>query len=466
MVDPGRDPTQPPARHPQPSKVRYAVMAFLCVLSFLTYFDRVCIVRAQSDIQNDLHLSDVAMGWILGAFWFAYAVFEIPSGFLGDRYGARGTLTRIVIAWSIFTALSGCAVGFWSLLTYRFLFGVGEAGAYPNMARIQAAWLPPRARARAGGLLWLCARWGGAFSPVLFGKMLRGFNSESFRHVVSGTFLEHLPAWRMGFWASGILGAMWVLAFWPWFRDNPAHKRSVSAAELALIQSGRAHADQTASHARIPGLFRALISSPSLWALAILYTCVSFGWSFFVSWVPRFFKDVHHVKFEDSEWLTAWPLFFGGVSCLLGGLLSDLFIRATGRRRLGRAIFPVTGYLLAVIAMLAVRFAHTPGQASILLCLAAAALDFGQGANWASIVDIGGRYAGTATGFINTIGNLGGNFLQPIIGAWIFNHLGWDALFATYAATSLAAAGLWIFINPTRRFYPEPAREPDAKPVA
>src|SRR5438105_4195017 len=168
-------------------------MAFLCVLSFLTYFDRVCIVRAQIDIQNDLHLSDVAMGWILGASWFAYAVFEIPSGFLGDRYGARGTLTRIVIAWSIFTALSRCPV-----------------------------------------------------------------------------------------------------AFWPWFRDNPAHKRSVHAAELALIQSGRAQADQAASHARIPGLFRALISSPSLWALAILYTCVSFGWSFFVSWVPRFFKDVHH----------------------------------------------------------------------------------------------------------------------------------------------------------------------------
>ena len=109
--------------------VRYAVMAFLCVLSFLTYFDRVCIVRAQSDIQNDLHLSDVAMGWILGAFWFAYAVFEIPSGFLGDRYGARGTLTRIVIAWSLFTILSGCAVGFWSLLAFRFLFGMGEAGA-------------------------------------------------------------------------------------------------------------------------------------------------------------------------------------------------------------------------------------------------------------------------------------------------------------------------------------------------
>ena len=166
-----------------PSHARYAVMAFLCVLSFLTYFDRVCIVRAQGDIQRDLHLSDTQFGLVLGAFWFAYALFEIPGGFLGDRYGARGTLTRIVLAWSLFTALSGSAVGFFSLFAYRFLFGVGEAGAYPNMARVQGAWLPVRSRARAGGLLWLCARWGGAFSPVIFGAMLRTFGSDPFNYV-------------------------------------------------------------------------------------------------------------------------------------------------------------------------------------------------------------------------------------------------------------------------------------------
>jgi MFS transporter, ACS family, glucarate transporter len=130
--------------------VRYVVLAFLCALSFLTYFDRVCIVRAQGEIQHDLGLTDPEMGLVLGAFWLAYALFEIPSGWMGDRFGARRTLSRIVLAWSIFTALSGAAVGFTSLLAYRFLFGLGEAGAYPNIARIQSRWLPERTRARVG----------------------------------------------------------------------------------------------------------------------------------------------------------------------------------------------------------------------------------------------------------------------------------------------------------------------------
>ena len=122
-------------------------MAFLCVLSFLTYYDRVCIMQAQKDIQTDLGINDEQMGLVLGIFWFAYAIFEIPGGWLGDRYGSRGTLVRIVLAWSLFTALSGSAIGFVSLLLMRFLFGAGEAGAYPNMARVQANWLPTKASA-------------------------------------------------------------------------------------------------------------------------------------------------------------------------------------------------------------------------------------------------------------------------------------------------------------------------------
>ena len=217
----------------RPTHVRYGVMAFLCALSFLTYFDRVCIMRAQGDIQRDLGLSDTMMGTIMGAFWFAYAVFEIPVGWWGDRFGSRRTLSRIVLAWSLFTALSGSATGFLSLLAFRFLFGLGEAGAYPNMARIQSRWLPARARGRAGGLLWLMARWGGAFSPVIFGAMLRAFESPAARSVFGS-----VASWRLGFWASGLLGLIWVALFYPWFRDEPAEKRGVNVAELALIRSG------------------------------------------------------------------------------------------------------------------------------------------------------------------------------------------------------------------------------------
>ena len=427
-----------------PSTVRFRVMAFLCVLSFLTYFDRVCIMRARVDITRDLSLTDFQFGWVLGAFWLAYGLFEIPMGWWGDRFGSRRTLTRIVLAWSLFTALSGSATGFLSLLAFRFLFGVGEAGAYPNMARIQSRWLPVRSRARAGGLLWLMARWGGAFSPVIFGTMLRTFS-----HLEP---ITQVAAWRMGFWASGLLGLVWVVAFYPWFRDDPREKQGVNAAELALIRAGRPPEEQQAHPHTPPGLWAALFTSRSLWAMALLYLCGSFGWSFFVSWMPKFLEDVHHVSLQKSEWASAMPLFLGGLSCLAGGWLSDALVRRTGWRRFGRAVFPILGCTTAAGAMLGLRFVSTPGQAVALMCLAAAAYDFGQGANWASIVDIGGLYAGTALGLINMVGNMG-NFIQPPTGEWVLRTWGWPTMFVVYTAAYLAAATMWIGIDPRRRFY-------------
>src|SRR4051812_48362503 len=226
--------TSPHSAFPDPQRpthVRYRVMAFLCALSFLTYFDRFCIVRAKGDIQRDLGINDAKMGLILGAFWLAYALFEVPAGWLGDRYGAKRALVRVVLAWSLFTALSGTATGFVSLLVARIMFGAGEAGAYPNMARGQAAWLSPRGRARMGGLLWLFARWGGAFSPSIIGALLRWFDSPGFRDAVAGLpllgALAHVAAWRLTFWAAGSLGLVWVVLFLPFFRNDPADHPAV-----------------------------------------------------------------------------------------------------------------------------------------------------------------------------------------------------------------------------------------------
>jgi MFS family permease len=446
-------------------------MGFLGVLAFLTYFDRFFITRAQADIKADLGISDAQMGLIMGAFWLAYALFELPAGWMGDRFGARSTLTRIVLAWSLFTALSGSAVGFLSLLTLRFLFGVGEAGAYPNMARVQSRWLPVASRPRASGLLWLMSRWGGAFSPLLFGWMMRTFDSPGFRSSMDAVpGLSHVgdaASWRIGFWASGLLGVVWVVAFWGWFRDHPSEKPSVNRAELALIT--RDAPPEVRGHTMPRPMWRALMRSPSLWAIGVYYLCGSFGWSFFASWMPKYFKDVQGVAYQQSEWMAAAPLFCGGVMCLVGGTLSQALVARTGRLRFGRAIFPLVGASTAALSMFLIPYMQTPAQATVLLCIASAAFDFGQAANWATIVDIGGKYAGTAAGFINMIGNLG-NAFQPYVGALIFGAFGWNVLFVVYSAAFLIAASMWLFINPARRFYddePGPERAGfDAVPVA
>jgi ACS family glucarate transporter-like MFS transporter len=436
----------------KPTHVRFSVLAFLCVLSFLTYYDRQCLVRAQPDIVESLRLSDGQMGIVLGAFWFAYALFEIPSGWMGDRLGARLTLTRIVLAWSLFIALTGVATGFYSLLVYRLLFGAGEAGAYPNMARIQSRWLPKIERARAGGLLWLFARWGAAFAPLLFGSITRGVESlqAAFASSQLASWLVGVPSWRIGFIISGLLGIAWCVAFYPWFRDEPAQKKSVSPAELHHIHAHRGEIEAT--HQMDAATWRKLFTSPSLWAIGIYYFCGSFAWSFFMSWMPRYMNDVHRVSFQKSEWSTALPLVFGGIACLVGGVLSDELVRRTGWRRLGRAVFPMTGCFIAAAAMLGIRHADSQREATILMCVAAAAFDFGQAANWAAIVDIGGRYAGVALGFINMIGCLA-HAVQPFIGQDVFNSIGWNALFGMYAVAYLLAMLTWTVINPLKRFY-------------
>lgn len=440
---------------------RYVVMAFLCALSFLTYFDRICIVRAQGEIQTDLRLSDDQMGLVFGAFWLAYALFEIPAGWMGDRYGARLALLRVVLAWSLFTALSGTATGFASLLLFRLLFGAGEAGAYPNMARVQERWLPLSSRARAGGMLWLAARFGGAFSPILFGALLRGFESPGFRSALESVGLpSNPPAWRLGFWVAGLAGVVWCVAFLPWFRNDPSESRFVNAEELRLIRAGRGR--EASRHGLPRDLWRSLLSCRSLWAMGVLYFFGSFGWSFFVSWLPRYLKDVHGVELARSEVMSGLPLFFGGIACLVGGVLCDYVVRRTGRKRLGRAMFPVCGYVTSAAAIWSVRFAETATEATVLMCVAAAAFDFGQGANWATIVDVGGRYAGVAAGLVNLVGNLG-NAFQPYVGQKVFNAAGggWDVLFSCLALAYLVAASMWLFIDPGRSFH----REGEASPA-
>jgi sugar phosphate permease len=259
-----------------------------------------------------------------------------------------------------------------------------------------------------------------------------------------------IASWRLAFFVSGLLGIVWVIAFWPWFRDHPSEKASVNAAELEKITQGAP--PEVRGHSMPPGMWRALLTNRSLWAMGMFYLCGSFGWSFFGSWMLRYFDEVQNVPYKSSAWMAAAPMFLGGISCLAGGILSRLLIRATGWRRLGRAIFPFCGALTAAAAMYAVPTMNTPLKATILLCVVYVAYDFGQGANWSSIIDIGGRYAGLAAGMINLIGNIG-NAAQPYVGAFIIEKFGWSVVFAVYSLAFLLAGSMWLLIDPRRTFY-------------
>ena len=182
--------------------------------------------QAAKPIAAELELTNTQLSYVHMAFTLAYGLFEIPTGRLGDRYGSRAVLTRIVVCWSVFTALTGAAWGLGSLLVIRFLFGAGEAGAFPNAARVISRWFPGTERGRVQGLMLTTALASGAAAPTLAAYLIRE------------------AGWRWAFVAFGLLGVVWAVGFWWWFRDDPAEHPGVNAAEVATTSGpgpGRRH---------------------------------------------------------------------------------------------------------------------------------------------------------------------------------------------------------------------------------
>src|SRR5258708_18124233 len=247
----------------KPSHARYWVVVFVAFLAGILYIDRVCISKAGGAIQKDFGLSDAEMGYVLSAFTFAYAIFEIPAGWLGDRFGPRKVLMRIVLWWSVFTAATGATVGFYSLLITRFLFGAGEAGCFPNTAKAYSIWLPSDARNRAQSFLWISARWSGAFTPFLVYLVLQ------------------IMRWNWAFVLFGTIGGVWAVLFHRWFRDYPRHHPSVNEAERRLLAPNARHVEK---HGNVPwGRF---LKSSTTWLLWAQYFCFSWVWYFYISWLP------------------------------------------------------------------------------------------------------------------------------------------------------------------------------------
>src|SRR5580704_7485919 len=274
----------------RPTRVRYGVIFFSVTLAIFSYIDRVALSRAAPNVMADLHLSKVQFGWILFAFVSCYALFEIPSGYLGDRLGPRSVLLRIVLWWSFFTFATGRAWNFVSLLACQGLFGMGEAGCFPNITKSLSIWLPQEEKVRAQGIIWLFARWGGAFTPLLVVMLLR------------------YVSWRTAFALFGCIGIVWAAAFYWWFRDDPHDNPRVNAAERNLIASSR----KLNSHAHhVP--WGKLLASRNAWLLCLQYFSLSFSWYFYITWLPTYMDERLNVDITRSAWLNVLPLFLGGL---------------------------------------------------------------------------------------------------------------------------------------------------------
>ena len=426
-----------------PSRARHVVLGLALALAIIGYIDRVCISQAAPNIRRDLALTETQMGWVFSAFTISYALFEIPGGWMGDRFGPRSVLMKVVVMWSMFTAATGAAWNFLSMVVCRFLFGVGEAGCFPNLTKIFTIWLPSRERVRAQGLLWLSARWGGAFTPVLVAAVLAYIN------------------WRWAFVLFGAIGIAWAVGFFRWFRDRPAEHPDVNAAELALMDGAERNAP---SHASVP--WGQLCSNPTVLLLWLQYFCMSWGWYFYITWLPTYLREARHVSLEKSAVLAGLPLFFGGIGCFVGGWVAKRLAERSGNVRRARRVVAVTGFVGAGAMLVIATRISDPVFAMIAMGLASFANDLAMAPDWAACMDVGGRLAGSLSGSMNMMGNLGGAAGAVVVG-YILNSTklsaeappttqGWITAFLVAAAIYGVGAIAWLFIDPVTPLEADP----------
>jgi sugar phosphate permease len=412
------------------TKAQHRVLILLIFLSVITYLDRVCISVAGPRMQQSLGISVEAWGWVTGVFTIAYALFEIPSGSLGDRIGPRRVLTRIVLWWSAFTSLTGVASNYYLLLGTRFAFGMGEAGAYPNAGIAIARWFPVHRRSGAWGIVLMAAQVGGALAPFL---------------VVP---IQLRYGWRASFYLFGILGVFWAAAWYRWFRDTPAEILGIDRAEPAGLPAPakREHQPLPWSHA---------IRSSNFWALLVMAGFAGYTLYFFQSWLGTYLVNARGFT-ETGLMLSSLPFVVGAIANFSGGLLGDWLVKRRGLKA-SRRIVGFLGYGGAALAIAGTLATQHPYWSLFFLSLTYGGLTFGQPPLMGICLDMGGRHGGAITGAMNTASYTAA-FLSSVAFGYIVKATGsYDAPFYPMLVFMTISALLWLKVDATQEVAPEPS---------
>jgi ACS family glucarate transporter-like MFS transporter len=392
---------------------RGTVIFFSIALAVFTSMDRSVLSLTRARIAADLQLSDVQMGLIFGAFTVAYALCEIPSGFLGDRTGPEGVMTRIALWWGTFMAVTGATVGFVSLYISQFLFGGGVSGCYPSIARAFANFLSPRERARAQGMIWLGSRWGGASTPIIMAVLFR------------------FMGWRAAFATLSLIGFTWVLGFRRWFPRTARVDPSVP---------------------RVPTPWGAFARSKTVWLLCGQYFALVFPWFFYVTWVPAFIDERFQATPVAVTVFKVLPLLFGGLGALAGGLLSGPLAHRLGNLGRARKTLACVGFAGASALLVIASTQHSALPGVLAVAFSSFCNDLVMPTAWGTASDVAGRWSGTVSAIMNMVGNMGGALFGFITGVILqATHHNWNLILYMNAAVYLTGILMWLALDPERQ---------------
>jgi sugar phosphate permease len=442
--------TMPQAEQKKASYGRWYILGLICLMYLITYLDRVIISNTAPEIRTEFGFDQKTMGWIFSSFVLAYALFQVPGGWLSERFGPRAVLAALVAYWSLMTAAVGLATNSLSFMLLLFLLGIGEAGAFPGATRAMQMWYPRRERGFCQGFTHSASRLGAAIAPPIITGII----------VVLG--------WRWAFYICGAVGAIWSIAWYAGYRNLPEDHAIVNPAELEYIrgrdESGRLNlAASSGERAKVP--WSTLLSSPNMWAIMCAYFSYVYCLYIFLAWLPSYLVGARHLSAEEARLLTTLPLFAMVIGNTVGGLATDWLLHKTGNTRFARRSVAIVGMLgCAVFIGLA---ALTEDAHAAVYCLAAAAffLECTIGPSWSVPMDTAGKHSGTVSGMMNMAGNFGGA-LSPSVFGYLANYGYWHAQFFIAAVLLAAGAAIWAFWLDPQRSVVENQEAPVAVPAA
>lgn len=405
---------------------RTGILVLLCSLSAITFLDRLAIAVTEPGIRADLHFGPDKWGWVLSAYVLANALFEIPSGARGDRHGQRSELTRIVSWWSGFTIATGWCRNFLQMVSARFLFGLGTAGAYPNASGVIGEWFPQQEHARIQGFVWAAGRLGAALAPLLLVP------------------LERACGWRAVFWVMGAVGVVWAITWWMWFRPEPEVIAGIAPCEPP---DTTAQSVQTSARIEIP--WRRLVALPHLWLIMAAYFCYAWGSWFFFGWFTTWMVRGEGFSVEEMGIFASFPFVMAMFGNLIGGGLSRGLVLKMGDVSAYRW---VTTTCLVSGAALLLAMSVVRGHLAVVALATASfgIMDLMLPSAWAMCMRLGGRCGGTATAMMNTAGNLGGWVCALVFGYVVKATGNYNLPLQMIAAMVLVAALLFARVDCTR----------------
>ena len=430
---------------------RYLFVLATFGLSVLLYVDRICISVAKDSVASDLQLSETQMGWIFSAFTLGYAFCQTPGGYMADRLGPRKVLSLIVGLWSLFTGLTAAAFNFVSMFIVRLLFGAGEAGAFPGMARAVYSWIPMRERGLVQGINFSGSRIGAAFALPVIALLIDGVQDSETSALPS--FLASGIGWRATFATLMVIGFAWAIAWYLWFRDDPSEVPTITESELAHIRATRQ--DSSSTDKADQPRSATTVSPRNMWLLCGQYFASNFTFFFCLSWMfPTLKKSYELTGFQAGLYASA-PLLAGAAGNWFSGWMIDSIYRG-GNWTASRRIPAIIGFALASGGLIGSVFAETALSSSLWFSLCIFGADMTLSPSWSTCIDVGKERAGIISGTMNMAGNIGSfvtSIAFPYLAAWTVTSLPSLAnkntpFFLLAATLNAMAIGMWLLINP------------------